>query len=104
MINAGRLRLKESDRLAAMEGAVNALGGKAEAVGDELRIQGVERFMGGVARGQNDHRVLMALAGAGLRSLGPVRVTDAWAIRKTYPDFYEDFQKLGGSAHVVQLG
>lgn len=104
LINAGRLRLKESDRLAAMEGAVNALGGKAEAVGDELRIQGVERFMGGVARGQNDHRVLMALAGAGLRSLGPVRVTDAWAIRKTYPDFYEDFQKLGGSAHVVQLG
>lgn len=104
LINAGRLRLKESDRLAAMEQAINALGGKAQAIGDELHIQGVERFTGGTAQGQNDHRVLMALAGAGLRSSAPVHVTDAWAINKTYPHFYDDFTALGGNAHVVQLG
>lgn len=104
LTNAGRLRLKESDRLAAMEQAINALGGKAQAVGDELRIQGVPHFSGGTAQGQNDHRVLMALAGAGLRSQAPVQVTDAWAINKTYPHFYDDFKALGGNAHVVQLG
>lgn len=104
LINAGRLRLKESDRLAAMEGAVNALGGRAKAEGDALIIQGVQRLAGGTAQGHNDHRVLMALAGAGLRSSAPVQVTDAWAVRKTYPDFYDDFAKLGGNAHVVQLG
>ena len=102
--NAGRLRLKESDRLAAMEEAVNALGGHARVQGDALVIQGVECFTGGTAQGQNDHRVLMALAGAGLRSSAPVCVTDAWAIRKTYPSFYDDFRKLGGDAHVVHLG
>lgn len=104
LTNAGRLRLKESDRLAAMEQAINALGGKAGAVGDELVIQGVERFAGGVALGQNDHRVVMALAGAGLRSSAPVRVTDPWAVRKTYPGFYEDFKALGGDACVIELG
>ncbi len=103
-VNAGRLRLKESDRLAAMEAAINALGGQARAEGDELVIQGVERFAGGLAQGQNDHRVLMALAGAGLRSAGPVRVTDPWSIQKTYPNFYRDLKSLGGVADVVQLG
>ncbi len=104
LLNAGRLRLKESDRLAAMEQAINVLGGRAQAIGDELVIQGVERLAGGTALGQNDHRVVMALAGAGLRSRSPVRVTDAWAIRKTYPNFFEEFQKLGGDAHVIDLG
>ena len=104
LVNAGRLRLKESDRLAAMEEAVSALGGRAKAEEDALIIQGVQRLAGGTAQGHNDHRVLMALAGAGLRSSAPVQVTDAWAVRKTYPDFYDDFAKLGGNAHVVQLG
>lgn len=104
LTNAGRLRLKESDRLAAMEQAINALGGQARAQGDELVIQGVRRLSGGLAQGRNDHRVVMALAGAGLRSAAPVRVTDAWAVRKTYPGFYEDFKKLGGDARVIDLG
>ncbi len=104
LVNAGRLRLKESDRLSAMEQAINALGGRAQAQGDELLIHGVEQFAGGLAQGQNDHRVVMALAGAGLRSAAPVRVTDAWAVRKTYPGFYRDFNTLGGSAHVIDLG
>lgn len=103
-VNAGRLRLKESDRLAAMENAINALGGQASSQGDQLIIQGVERFSGGLAEGCGDHRVLMALAGAGLCSTGTVRVSDAWSIQKTYPGFYDDLRRLGGEADVVQLG
>lgn len=103
-VNAGRLRLKESDRLEAMKDAVNALGGQASSEGDTLIVRGVERLAGGRAQGCNDHRVVMALAGAGLRSEAPVEVTDAWSINKTYPDFFEDLNKLGGDADVFQLG
>lgn len=102
--NAGRLRLKESDRLAAMEEAVNSLGGKACSTEDSLILEGVEAFRGGTALGRNDHRVVMALAAAALRSAGDVRVTDERSIEKSYPGFYKDFRNLGGNANVVDLG
>ena len=102
--NAGRLRLKESDRLEAMKQAINALGGRASEEGDTLIINGVERLSGGLAQGCNDHRVVMALAGAGLRSESPVEVTDAYSINKTYPTFFDEYRRLGGIANVFQLG
>ena len=101
IVNARRLRLKESDRLAAMEAALTALGGDVRATEDGLAIRGVEALAGGRAQGVNDHRVVMALAAAALGSRGPVTVTDAWSIRKSYPCFFTDFEKLGGIAHVV---
>ncbi len=104
IVHAGRLRLKESDRLAAMEEALTALGGRVAATPDGLVISGAEELAGGVARGCNDHRVVMALAAAGLRSRGPVRVTDEESIQKSYPGFFRELEKLGGSVHVVELG
>lgn len=103
-LNAGRLRLKESDRLEAMKEAVNSLGGQARVEGNTLIVNGVERLKGGLAQGCNDHRVVMALAGAGLRSGLPVEVTDAGSINKTYPTFFEELRRLGGEADVVKLG
>lgn len=104
IVNAQRLRLKESDRLAAMEEAINAIGGRAEGTTDGLVIRGVPALTGGRAEGKNDHRVVMALSAAALRSKGEVFVTDEQSIRKSYPGFFEDFRKLGGSAHVVHMG
>lgn len=104
IVNAQRLRLKESDRLAAMADALNGLGGQVEVTEDGLKIQGVPQLAGGLAQGQNDHRVVMALAAASLRSKDPVVVTDAQSIRKSYPKFFQDFIQLGGSAHVFDLG
>ncbi len=104
IVNAGRLRLKESDRLAAMETAINALGGRAHSTADALILQGVPFLRGGTALGQNDHRVVMALAAAALRSTEEVRVTDEQSIQKSYPGFFEDFERLGGKADVVNLG
>lgn len=101
---AARLRIKESDRLAAMEAALNALGGRARATADGLVLTGVPALAGGEANGEKDHRVVMALAAAALRSTGTVRVTDPWSIRKSYPGFFEDFNRLGGNAHVVDVG
>lgn len=104
IIHAERLRLKESDRLAAMEDAITALGGRAKATADGLIIQGVPSLPGGKAEGRNDHRVVMALAPAALRCEGEISVTDEFSIRKSYPGFFEDFNKLGGNARVIDLG
>ena len=104
ILNAQRLRLKESDRLAAMAEAISGLGGRAQATADGLRIWGVPQLQGGVAQGKNDHRVVMSLAAAGLRCAGTLAVTDAQSIRKSYPGFFRDFTTLGGSAHVLDLG
>jgi len=102
--HAERLRLKESDRLAAMEEAINSLGGQAQAVEDGLIIHGVPALKGGTAQGQNDHRVVMALAAGALRCETEIRVTDEHSIQKTYPNFFEDFRSLGGTANVVHVG
>ena len=104
LINAARLRLKESDRLAAMEQAILTLGGQARATEDALLLTGQTTFPGGRALGMQDHRVVMALAALALRASGPVEVTDAYSIRKSYLGFFEDFRRLGGNAHVIHVG
>lgn len=104
IINAARLRLKESDRLAAMEAALNSVGGRVSVTDDGLIIQGVEQLSGGTAMGQNDHRVVMALAACALRSRAEIFVTDEQSIKKSYPGFLDDFRAIGGLAHVVDLG
>ena len=104
IVNAQRLRLKESDRLAAMSDAINGLGGKAETTPDGMVIWGQPQVKGGLVQGKNDHRVVMALAAAAFRCQEPLTVTDAQSIRKSYPGFFRDFTKLGGIAHVLDLG
>ena len=104
IVHAQRLRLKESDRLAAMAEGLRSLGGRVVATADGLGIWGVPQLSGGRAQGKNDHRVVMALAAAGLGCAGAVAVTDAQSIRKSYPGFFADFRTLGGCAHVLDLG
>lgn len=104
IIHAQRLRLKESDRLAAMREAINGLGGNVRETEDGLLIRGVPFLKGGTAEGRNDHRIVMALAAAALRCEGKLAVTDEHSIQKTYPGFFEDFRKLGGIANVVHVG
>jgi len=98
--NAGRLRIKESDRLQSMGDAINGIGGKAEITEDGLLITGSPRLHGGNADGANDHRVVMAISAAALRCDHAVTVTDAHSVNKSYPAFYEDYIRLGGNANV----
>ena len=56
---------------------------------------------GGNANGRGDHRLVMAAALAATRAEGPVTVTDAGAVAKSYPDFFEKFRALGGRCDVV---
>lgn len=102
--NAQRLRIKESNRLAAMADGLNRLGAAVRETPDGLSITGVQTLRGGTARGCNDHRIVMALAVAALCADGPVTITDAQSIRKSYPSFFEDYNQLGGNANVIDMG
>lgn len=94
--NAGRLRLKESDRLATVRDAVCALGGRAHVEGDDLVIEGVARLAGGTVDAANDHRIAMMAAIMATHAMGPVTIGGAQCVEKSYPAFWDDYAALGG--------
>ncbi|MGN8896044.1 3-phosphoshikimate 1-carboxyvinyltransferase [Flavonifractor sp. HCP28S3_F3] len=97
IVNAARLRIKESDRLAAVTEVLNAMGAQVEEFEDHLVICGKERLAGGVTvSGHNDHRIAMMAAIAAIRCEGPVTITGAECVKKSYPGFWEDYRSLGG--------
>lgn len=96
IINAGRVRLKECDRLHAMTVELNLIGGQITEEAEGLIIHGVPHFTGGTVSGWNDHRIAMALAIASQRCQDPLRIEGAECVRKSYPDFWQDVQKVGG--------
>jgi len=96
IVNAARLRLKESDRLHAMALNLNALGADAAELPDGLAIRGKPTLCGGAADSFGDHRIAMALAIAALHCENAVTLHGAEAVRKSYPEFWEDYQRLGG--------
>ncbi len=95
--NAGRLRLKESDRLSSVSAAVNALGGKASVIEDDLHIEGVEHLEAGTVDAANDHRIAMMAAIMATHAKGPVTIQGAECVAKSYPGFWDDYRLLGGS-------
>lgn len=99
--NAARLRLKESDRLAAVRDMLLDLGGLADEGADSLTVHGVESLRGGVVDGANDHRIVMAAAIAATRCEKPVTILGAEAVKKSYPSFWRDYEHLGGEVLVV---
>ena len=76
------------------------LGGRVVVHDDGLTIEGVTHLKGGRVEGQNDHRIVMAAAVAATRADSPVTITDAEAVAKSYPSFFETFRELGGQAYV----
>lgn len=98
-VNGARLRIKESDRLEAVAQLVRDLGGAVRLEGDDLYIQGSGSLKGGHVDCQNDHRLVMAGTLAALISQNPVILKDSQAITKSYPDFFDDWNALGGKAH-----
>ena len=98
--NAARLRMKESDRLATVAALLTALGGQAEEGPDFLTVHGGP-LSGGAVDCANDHRIAMAAAVAATACAGPVTVRGAECVKKSYPDFWEVYQALGGDIHVL---
>jgi len=100
-VNAARLRIKESDRLDGCEKMIVNLGGSAYAKADSLTVHGSGALLGGTVDGRNDHRMVMAAAIASCICAEPVVIWGAQAVNKSYPDFFRDFEQLGGKIHVL---
>ncbi len=97
VINAGRLRIKECDRLAAVTSELNKLGAKITEKEDGLIIEGVKELKGGVeVWSHKDHRIAMTLAIASTVCNEPIILKDYECVSKSYPQFWEDFKNLGG--------
>jgi len=96
IVNAARLRMKESDRLAAVTQELNKLGAQVEEFDDHLIIRGVSHLRGGTVDAHNDHRIAMMLAIAATRADAPVTITGAESVNKSYPNFWEHYRELGG--------
>ena len=90
-----RLRLKESDRVATVIAMIEALGGKAEATENTLTIYGTG-YTGGTVNSHNDHRIAMAAAIAATVCSNPVTIVGCEAVNKSYPKFWEEYERLGG--------
>ena len=101
MTRIGRLRLKESDRVASVLAMIHSLGGAAETAGDALVIHGRGGLRGGEVDAFHDHRIAMAAAIAGTRTREPVTIIGAEAVSKSYPGFFEVFESLGGRKEQV---
>lgn len=105
IINAGRLRIKECDRLTAVTSELNKLGAKIIEKEDGLVVTGVEKLQGGVeVWSHKDHRIAMTLAIASTRCEEPIVINDYECIAKSYPNFFEDFKALGGNIHEWNVG
>lgn len=99
-VNAGRLRIKESDRLATTAAMLRSLGVEVTEGETTLTVAGRagRPLTGGTVSGANDHRIVMAAAVAATVASGPVVIEGARAARKSYPDFFRDYAALGGRA------
>ena len=95
-INAGRLRLKESDRLETTAALLRGLGGCVEVLPEGLVVTGSSSLAGGEVETCNDHRIAMSAAVAALACRGPVILHGAEAVNKSYPAFWDDYTRLGG--------
>jgi 3-phosphoshikimate 1-carboxyvinyltransferase len=95
--NAGRLRLKECDRLAATVQELFKLGADIRAEGDNMVIHGRELLTGGMlADSHNDHRMAMMLSIAALHCREPLSLTNPSCVKKTWPSYWDDYKALGG--------
>ena len=92
--NAGRLRLKESDRMSGTAEMINALGGNARVSGETLTVRGTRGLRGGRVNSRSDHRLAMSAAAAASVCERPVEVSDPGCVSKSYPDFWDDFNSL----------
>ncbi len=100
--NAGRLRIKESDRLSAVSTVLDSLGADVTELDEGLIIKGNPGFKySGKADSFNDHRIVMSAAVMALCSGGEVIITNAEAVNKSYPSFFDDFVSLGGCCDVL---
>ncbi|CUO13115.1 3-phosphoshikimate 1-carboxyvinyltransferase [Clostridium disporicum] len=105
IINARRLRIKECDRLAAVNSELSKLGVNVVENEDGLIIDGIDSLDGGIeVWSHKDHRIAMTLAIIATRCKNPIIIKDYECIAKSYPNFFEDYKMLGGKVDEWNVG
>jgi 3-phosphoshikimate 1-carboxyvinyltransferase len=92
--DARELRVKETDRIAAMTSELNRLGARVEAREDGMIVNGVDRLAGGSVSSWGDHRIAMSLAIASLRAESEVTIDDTGCTATSFPGFWELVEKV----------
>jgi 3-phosphoshikimate 1-carboxyvinyltransferase len=94
--NAGELRVKESDRIAALAENLRRMGATVEERPDGLKVAGrsAGKLHGAEIEPHGDHRIAMAFAVAGLAAEGETVIRDAECAGVSYPTFFEDLNRL----------
>lgn len=92
--DAEELRVKETDRIAAMASELSKLGAAVEPTADGMIIHGRERLQGGVVSSHGDHRIAMSCAIASLVAAGPVTIGDTACTETSFPGFWELLERI----------
>lgn len=100
LVNVAQARIKETDRIAVMTQELRKMGADVEELPDGMIIR-ESTLRGTQVNGHDDHRVVMALALAGMNCPGETIVTGAEAARVTFPEFHKLMQALGGIIHLT---
>lgn len=99
--HAQRLRLKESDRIAAIVSTLNALGARAEETEDGLLLHGEADLSGGTVDATGDHRIAMMAAILSVACRETVEICGAQCVSKSDPAFWRSFAALGGRVDII---
>ena len=91
--NAGRLRIKESDRLHAIAVELAKLGASIVEEDESLTIHGTDKLKGGTVSAHNDHRIAMSMALASIGCTEKVLLEGSESVSKSYPNFWDDWEK-----------
>jgi 3-phosphoshikimate 1-carboxyvinyltransferase len=91
--NIGNWRVKETDRLAAMATELRKLGAAVEEGADSLRVTPPVAFRPATIDTYDDHRMGMCFSLAALGGV-PVRINDPGCVRKTFPDYFDEFLRI----------
>lgn len=101
--NASRLRIKESDRIESTVRTLKMLGANISSTKDEIVIRGKKALKGGVTvDSYNDHRIAMMVSIAASLSTEKVILTNANAVSKSYPNFFDDYKSVGGNITTIK--
>ena len=87
--DARELRVKETDRIAAMVDSLTVVGAQAEPLDDGMIVHGVESLSGGTVNSRGDHRIAMSMAVAALRARSDILIEDTACTATSFPNFWE---------------
>lgn len=98
-----RLTHKESDRGKTLREEFGKMGVDIELKGDEMLVHGTTGIHAAEVHSHHDHRIAMACATAALNADGPVKIQAAEAVNKSYPEFWNHWQKLSGKVQAIAV-